>query len=427
MKRTKLTIVLILVFIVFLILLPFLAEMNVLGTPLKCLKSYFSSDSNKEYFEVVLSAIAILTTFILFYWQNTIESHNKKRELKEEKEKQEKLYLEQRERERALVRPLFLAELQGKNSAIKLFIRDSAPLTNITIYYQNVENESFKEKFVGNAISGDCIFRFDSDKLESAIIECRTYLDENIYFQYHVGNNLLHYRTVDGEDLNYIGEILKRRILNDSIENNLSHIIEIYNMQLQNSSYETIFFNKFIDFFSSHTQYWRMSRKDKLFKLSVILGEDNIETSLSRAVGLDSKEDYAQTPEIFVEILEVINKFLKDCWYTTCEEAEQERYYFIANIRNYQRTEIGSYIERFNNEEINRELMTQYIDDLITYLQNNKKMVDFPLRIVEVYLENYVTISRARLGYPNEVAHVKEQIRNDLRKVFSKYILKGKE
>ena len=86
MKRTKLTIVLILVFIVFLILLPFLAEMNVLGTPLKCLKSYFSSDSNKEYFEVVLSAIAILTTFILFYWQNTIESHNKKRELKEEKE-----------------------------------------------------------------------------------------------------------------------------------------------------------------------------------------------------------------------------------------------------------------------------------------------------------------------------------------------------
>lgn len=49
MKRTKLTIVLILVFIVFLILLPFLAEMNVLGTPLKYLKSYFSSDSLKLY------------------------------------------------------------------------------------------------------------------------------------------------------------------------------------------------------------------------------------------------------------------------------------------------------------------------------------------------------------------------------------------
>ncbi|AUW96017.1 hypothetical protein [Streptococcus pluranimalium] len=427
MKRTKLTIVLILVFIVFLILLPFLAEMNVLGTPLKCLKSYFSSDSNKEYFEVVLSAIVILTTFILFYWQNTIESHNKKRELKEEKEKQEKLYLEQRERERALVRPLFLTELQEQNSAIRLFIRESTPLTNITVYYQNVEDESFKEEFVGNAVSGDYIFRFNSDKLESAIIECRTYLDENIYFQYHVGNNLLHYRIVDGEDLNYIREILKRRILNDSIENNLSHIIEIYNIQLQHSVYESIFFNKFIEFFSSHKQYWRISKEDKLLRLSVILGEDDIEISLSRSIGLDSKHDYAQTPEIFVELLEVINKYLKDCWYTTCEEAEQERYYFIGNIRNYQGTEIGSYVERFENEMINRKLITQYIDDLITYLQKTKQMVDFPLRIVEVYLNKYVTISKERVEYPNEVKHVKEQIRNDLRKVFSKYILKGNE
>ncbi|WP_161940367.1 hypothetical protein, partial [Streptococcus suis] len=91
-------------------------------------------------------------------------------EIKQEKEKQEQLYLEQREREHAVVRPLFLVELQGKNSVIKLFLRESAPLTNITVYYQNVENESFQEEFVGNAVSGDCIFRFDSDKLESAII-----------------------------------------------------------------------------------------------------------------------------------------------------------------------------------------------------------------------------------------------------------------
>ncbi|MFA9413454.1 MULTISPECIES: hypothetical protein [unclassified Streptococcus] len=383
MRRTKLAIISILAFIIFLILLPLLAEMNIMGVLFKYLKLYFSSDSNKDYFEVVLSAIAIFTTFILFDWQNTIESHNKQLERKEEKEKQEKLYLEQRERERAFLRPLFLAELQGKNSAIRLFIRESAPLTNITIYYQNIANENFQEKFVGNAVSGDCIFRFDSDKLESAIIECRTYLDENIYFQYHVGNNLLHYRIVDGEDLNYIREILKRRILNDSIENNLSHMIEIYNIQLQHSVYESLFFNKFIDFFSSHTQYWITSKEDKLFKLSVILGENNIETSLSRSIGLDSKEDYAQTPEIFFELLEVINKYLKDCWYTSCEEAEQERDYFISNIRNYQGTEIGSYIERFENEMINRELMTQYIDDLIMYLQNSKKWLIFLLGVLK--------------------------------------------
>lgn len=192
-----------------------------------------------------------------------------------------------------------------------MFVRESAPLTNITVYYQNVENKSFQEEFVGNAVSGDYIFRFDSDKLESAIIECRTYLDENIYFQYHVGNNLIHYRMIDGEDLSYISEVLKRRILNDSIENNLNHIIEIYNIQMQHSFYESIFFNKFIDFFSSHKQYWRTSEKDRLLKLSVILGEDTIETSLSRSVGLDSKQDYNQTPEIFIELLEVINKYLK--------------------------------------------------------------------------------------------------------------------
>ncbi|HEP1569293.1 hypothetical protein PWF75_09410 [Streptococcus suis] len=408
--------------IIFLIALPLLEhslnEFSFLGD----IKLYFSSDGNKSYFEVMLSVITVLTTFLVFYWQNQIEINNKNKEIKQEKEKQEQFYLEQREREHAVVRPLFLVELQGKFSVIRLFLRESAPLTNITVYYQNVENESFQEEFVGNAVSGDCIFRFDSDKLESAIIECRTYLEEQIYFQYHVGNNLIHYRVVDGEDLSYISRVLKRRILNNIVENSLNHVIEIYHIQLQHSLYESIFFNKFIDFFSIHKQYWRTAGKDKLFKLSVILGEDNIEAALSQSIGLDSKQDYKQTPEILIDLLTVINKYLKDVFSTNCEEAPKEREYFIGNIRNYQETEIGKYIERFESEPINREMIVQYIDDLIIYLQKNIKMVDFPLRVIEVYLKRYVTISKAIIEHPNEVKHVKTQIRHDLRKVFSKYI-----
>ncbi|AWL25457.1 hypothetical protein [Streptococcus suis] len=408
--------------IIFLIVLPLLEhslnEFPFLGD----IKLYFSSDSNKSYFEVMLSVITVLTTFQVFYWQNQIEINNKNKEIKQEKEKQEQLYLEQREREHAVVRPLFLVELQGKNSVIKLFLRESAPLTNITVYYQNVENESFQEEFVGNAVSGDCIFRFDSDKLESAIIECRTYLEEQIYFQYHVGNNLIHYRVVDGEDLSYISGVLKRRILNNIVENSLNHVIEIYHIQLQHSLHESIFFNKFIDFFSTHKQYWRTAGEDKLFKLSVILGEDNIEAALSQSIGLDSKQNYKQTPEIFTDLLTVINKYLKDVFSTNCEEAPKEREYFIGNIVNYRETEIGKYIEIFRNEPIDRETITKYIDDLIVYLKREKQMVDFPLRIVEVYLKRYVTVSKAIIGYSNEVEYVKTQIRNDLREVFSKYI-----
>ncbi|WP_409374161.1 hypothetical protein [Streptococcus suis] len=97
--------------IIFLIVLPLLEhslnEFPFLGD----IKLYFSSDSNKSYFEVMLSVITVLTTFQVFYWQNQIEINNKNKEIKQEKEKQEQLYLEQREREHAVVRPLFLVEL----------------------------------------------------------------------------------------------------------------------------------------------------------------------------------------------------------------------------------------------------------------------------------------------------------------------------
>ncbi|WP_409374163.1 hypothetical protein [Streptococcus suis] len=113
---------------------------------------------------------------------------------------------------------------------------------------------------------------------------------------------------------------------------------------------------------------------------------------------------------------------MKDVFSTNCEEAPKEREYFIGNIVNYRETEIGKYIEIFRNEPIDRETITKYIDDLIVYLKREKQMVDFPLRIVEVYLKRYVTVSKAIIGYSNEVEYVKTQIRNDLREVFSKYI-----
>ncbi|MDG3131537.1 hypothetical protein MKL26_00680 [Streptococcus suis] len=407
--------------IVFLTALPlleyYLNEFSFLGD----IKLYFSSDANKSYFEVMLSVITILTTFLVFNWQNKIEINNKNRELKQEKEKQEQLYLEQRERERADVRPLFLVELQGKNSVIRLFIRESAPLTNITVYYQNVENESFQEEFVGNAVSGDIIFRFDSNKLESAIIECKTYLEEQIYFQYHVGNNLIHYRVITRDELPYAKNVLNRRILNDSIESELKNVIEIYGIQLQYSYYESVFFNTFKKFFSDDFRNFRFSTDDKLLHLSVILGQKNIEDILGQAIDTNSRLTFKRYPQIFIELLEVINKYLKDVFSTNCVEAPKEREYFIGNIMNYRETEIGKYIEIFRNEPIDRETITKYIDDLVIYLKREKQMVDFPLRVIEVYVKDYVTISKDRLGYPNEVEYVKTQITNDLREVFSKY------
>lgn len=63
-----------------------------------------------------------------------------------------------------------------------------------------------------------------------------------------------------------------------------------------------------------------------------------------------------------------------------------------------------------------------YIDDLIIYSKESQHVPEFALRNIEVYVRDYVKISSDRLGYPNDIKHVKQQIKNDLRKVISKYI-----
>lgn len=416
------SIILLIILLILLIVLPSIANINIQGSyPFKFIKLYFDGD-NKNYFEVIFSGITILITFLIFYWQSQIELQNKIQEIEVEKEKHQKIYLEKRERERAAVRPLFLVELQRESSKIKSFIRENAPLTNVTVYFRNMEDEEFQEKFIGNVTSGETVFKFDSEKLESAIIECRTYLEEHIYFQYHVGNNLLHYRIVDGENLDYIRNILKRRILNDIADSSLTRVIEIYGSQLQYSYYEDIYFNKFIDFLLSNCEF-KFSLDDKLLYSSIVLGQEEIESVLSRAIDVSARITYKETPEIFIEVLEVINKYLKDYYYTNCKEVKKEnRGYFISNIRIYMGTILEKYVEIFEKEPINQEIITRYIDDLIIYLKDSKKMVELALRNVEVYVRDYVTISKDRVGYPNEMKYAIDQVRNDLRKVFSKYV-----
>lgn len=99
-----------------------------------------STGNNKDYFQVVFSAMAILTTYLVFNLQRVRERRiqeeekikERESELVKENEKQEQFFAE-REMELSQVRPLFMINKLENEYEIELFMKGKEPLTNIKI------------------------------------------------------------------------------------------------------------------------------------------------------------------------------------------------------------------------------------------------------------------------------------------------------
>ena len=164
-----------------------------------------STGNNKDYFQVVFSAMAILTTYLVFNLQRVRERRiqeeekikERESELVKENEKQEQFFAE-REMELSQVRPLFMINKLENEYEIELFMKGKEPLTNIKIYSKLIEGDfdEIRPILFGNATRGDILFKFDPLETEMVLVSCMTFLDERIYFVYYIGDSMLHFREV---------------------------------------------------------------------------------------------------------------------------------------------------------------------------------------------------------------------------------------
>lgn len=179
----------------------------------------FISVANKDYYGVVLSALAILVTFLIFNSQNEKEKKLRFEDEQRRNDREEKEYLENRERRFASARPYFIVEKDNTaaKAKIKIFMEDNVPLENILVCERKLSDKEseVKSQIIGTSNSGDYLYEFSLNELEMIVIKCTTYFDEEIYFQYYTGDITIHYRMVENdEDLNY-SKSLERLYLSD--------------------------------------------------------------------------------------------------------------------------------------------------------------------------------------------------------------------
>lgn len=401
-----------LLLILFLLFIPLLASIPQFSWVLG-IRTYFSSDANGPYFEVMSAVLAVLATFVIFYWQQLVEKDRQQEEVEKLREKERNDYLEKREIDFALVRPMFLIKNNHGRCKVELYVRDKVPVKSITIFSREIGKNRYTEKFIGNSSLGQTLFSFNEASLESLIIECKTYINEDVYFQYHAGNNTVHYRLGNAEDIEFCRENYRRKHL---LYNGSKY--EVYDSLLQNSVYEDFFEKIFLTFLKSHKPYWRSYKENKLLRLSMIVESNEVEEILSRAINElgDYKNNYLE----FIELLQVVRKYVEDSWCTNCgsiDPSSQEIHYYVNNI-----TEQGlnQYKQIFMNNGIDKIIICNYIDDLITLMLQNQKIYTYPTRNIELYVIDYVSIAKSRKENQQEIETVLRKVRQDIRNVFAK-------
>ena len=179
----------------------------------------FISITNKDYYGVVLSALAIFVTFFIFSSQNEKERNIRYEDEKKRNEREEKEYQENRENRFASARPYFIVEKNNANSKAKIniFMENDVPLENILVCEKKLSDkeDEVNPQIIGTKNSGDTIYEFSLGEIEMIVVKCTTYFDEDIYFQYYTGDLTVHYRMIqNAEDFNY-SKSLKRTYLSD--------------------------------------------------------------------------------------------------------------------------------------------------------------------------------------------------------------------
>ena len=181
----------------------------------------FISIANKDYYGVVLSALTIFVTFLIFNSQNVEEKKRRSEDEQTRNKREENEYQEKREKRFSSARPYFVIEKNTTTTQanIKIFMEDDVPLENILVCERKLSDkeDEVKSKIIGTKNSGDYIYQFSLDEIEMIVVKCKTYFDEEVYFQYYTGDIAIHYRMIENsEDISY-SKSLGRSYLSDCL------------------------------------------------------------------------------------------------------------------------------------------------------------------------------------------------------------------
>lgn len=379
-----------------------------------------------------MSTLAILVTFLIFNSQNEKEKNLRFEDEQRRNDREEKEYLENRERRFASVRPYFIVvkDNTAAKAKIKIFMEDNVPLENILVCERKLSDKEseVKSQIIGTSNSGDYLYEFSLNELEMIVIKCTTYFDEEIYFQYYTGDITIHYRMVENdEDLNY-SKSLERSYLSDYLVEKKENYepkdvnTEIYKQNIYSVAWERVAKKRFSQY---RLQILESIVADRIFtgnKNLEILGvieKDNVGEILGSSITY-LREHYKDfSNETIIELLETIKKYMTNYWYTTCTElSEERRYYFKGNLPN---TPLLEKYSTLFDKSVDAKVMINYADDLIL-LAKKDYFSDFLFRNLEVYLNEHVEIASERIGFENEIEFVYDNIRTDIKQILSKML-----
>ncbi|TWS95655.1 hypothetical protein FRX52_00125 [Streptococcus sp. sy018] len=388
----------------------------------------FVSSIHKNYYEVVLSATSIYASFLIFHIQNQKEKEQSRENIEKEKLAQKKRYLEKKEERLASARPYFIVEKDkfSNQAKIKIFIEKDVPLENILVYEWNLDDpeDNIAFKNIDTKKSGDYIYDFSLTKLEMILVRCVTYFDEEIYFQYNVGDIRVHYRIVKSEEDREYSRSLGRKYLSD----NLIELGEQYELDEQTEIYKENIYDSYEGklakrrFFSYRSKILIGDYYNKNLIIIDIIEKEKIGEIFSKSINYLRTYPKDFSSEISVELLETIKKYLGDSWYTTCKKYHNPQYLkgnltdaiFAKKWRSIFEAPVGSH------------KISEYIGDLVNYCQNNMdvdKFNEYLFRNLEVYLENCVEISESRRGFQNKEDTVYREIRSEIKRILSKTLI----
>lgn len=391
----------------------------------------FISVANKDYYGVVLSALAILVTFLIFNSQNEKEKKLRFEDEQRRNDREEKEYLENRERRFASARPYFIVEKDNTaaKAKIKIFMEDNVPLENILVCERKLSDKEseVKSQIIGTSNSGDYLYEFSLNELEMIVIKCTTYFDEEIYFQYYTGDITIHYRMVENdEDLNY-SKSLERSYLSDYLVEKKENYepkdvnTEIYKQNIYSVAWERVAKKRFSQY---RLQILESIVADKIFtgnKNLEILGvieKDSIGEILGSSIKYLREHHKDFSNEIIIELLEVIKKYPNDYWYTTSTDITEigQKQYFKGNLRD------NESFKKYNtifNQHIDQEVMSNYIDDLILFCQiQTNNFDDWLFRNLELYLNEHIEIAGGKIDI--EIVTIFDNIRTGIKQILSK-------
>lgn len=357
-----------------------------------------STGNNKDYFQVVFSAVAILTTYLVFNLQRVRERRiqeeesikDRENELVKENEKQEQFFAE-REMELSQVRPLFMINKLENEYEIELFMKGKEPLTNIKIYSKLIEGDfdEIRPTLFGNATRGDILFKFDPLETEMVLVSCMTSLSE-----------------ASGNELDKYIELYKSQVKYDYLKD----LPQLMFSQMLHRGF-------FKDYLSINES------PNYGLKLVLAMQQESIGQIFSESIRF--VRDYTKMDiDALGQFIDVLIKYLSDSWYLTTNNIEEDKYYF-SNKVTFNKQDLQEYYSNFFlQEEITKDAMIEYMKSLKKDIVEFQNVNEYFLRVLEVYFRDHVQLADGRKDSNIEKETVFSYIRQDLRRTLLNFTTK---